>query len=53
MNIHAMVRFTRTDRRAERRRLLSTRTREEFNELVNPSPEWSGHSAKTDKTNFE
>ena len=51
--IYTMVRFIPTDRRAERRRLLSTRTREEFNELVNPSSEWSGHSAKTDKTNFE
>ena len=47
--IYTMVCFTPTDRRAERRRLLSTRTREEFNELVNPSSEWSVGSRSINK----
>ena len=46
--IYTMVRFTPTDQRAERR-LLSTRSREEFNELVNPSSEWSVGSRSINK----
>ena len=46
--IYTMVRFTPTDQREERR-LLSTRSREEFNELVNPSSEWSVGSRSINK----